>query len=448
MAFTLNAGEFDLGAGFIGRGTILVGGSYAVGTATTGVQGLLNTSGLEGISYSYAKTYQSYTAIQFRGSDDLLTGTISAALEDSGGNTATSWSGRGNPTVNPNTGLLSNFARFYLAVLIRSDSYTSAPNNSWLSHINTSTSTTKNLCSDAPGSQVYEFYNSISLFLFDQPNWRFLVRDHATSLVHYPSTLEEGSVFAASCVNSPTQWGLWIAGEVGDRSGYFDQTQGYFSIVILRNGSTWYISAFTPAAANSISRNDNVIRSFNIVPAPGQTGADRFSEFFIARALENGFSETIGKIPGFIYVDMNQAANSALTVGSLLEITPGVGTTYDLTNHGAIVVAQWGLDISATVSNVGSTFTVDTASTPSSASLSSLNRTRTTLEKNQRIQITATPPTGLSTATNYWVKNWDPTAFTFELSATEGGATIVPSSNTNSTITRYAGLIAMPCYQA
>lgn len=443
MAFTLNTGEFDLGAGFIGRGTILTGGSYAVGTATTGIQGLLNTSGLEGLAYftQSSSSYPVYAyAVAFRASGDSLTGSITAP--GIANQTTTAWVGF---NANGDLSLLSEQARLNIPHLMGGgypQAYTV-----YYAAINSSSTTSEVYVSVSQSGNTTTIENYYSPFR-GSANWRFLARDHATALTHYPSTTETGSVFAASCVNSPTQWGLWIAGEVGDRSGYFDQTQGYFSIVILRNGSTWYISAFTPAAANSISRNDNVIRSFNIVPAPGQTGADRFSEFFIARALENGFSETIGKIPGFIYVDMNQAANSALTVGSLLEITPGVGTTYDLTNHGAIVVAQWGLDISATVSNVGSTFTVDTASTPSSASLSSLNRTRTTLEKNQRIQITATPPTGLSTATNYWVKNWDPTAFTFELSATEGGATIVPSSNTNSTITRYAGLIAMPCYQA
>ena len=425
MAFTLNSGEVDLGAGFIGRGTILAGESYVEGTSTTGVQGLLNTSGLEGLASNANNGWGNGTFILFKPSNDV--------------NPAT-------PTFNSNINAF--FVHSFDSAFINSNvrfgfmtNWTGDYNRTY-STIN-SNSLSKSFIVDNKGS-LTAFNNS---YIY-ATNWRFLARDHATALIHYPSTLEEGSVFAASCVNSPTQWGLWIAGEVGDRSGYFNQTQGYFAIVILRNGSTWYISAFTPAAANSTSRNDNVIRSFNIVPAPGQTGADRFSELFIARDLGNGLSETIGKVPGFIYVDMNQAANSALYVGSLLEITPGVGTSYELLNNGAIVVAQWGLDISATTSNVGSTFTIDTASTPSLASLSSLNRTRTTLEENQRIQITATPPTGLSTATNYWVKNWNPTAFTFNLAATEGGAAIVPSNNTNSTITRYAGLIAMPCYRA
>ena len=432
MAFTLNTGEFDLGGGFIGRGTILAGGSYAVGTSTTGVQGLLNTSGLEGVSFnSTGGLSTSANIISFRSSNDVLTGT------------QTSFNAYGTICLsNWYQGLVASIIPDSTRFVLAPYAYLSDGGGIYYMHSHIQTQSSGTNISVSASSTVFETN------IFVSSNWRFLARDHATALVHYPSTLEQGSVFAASCVNSSTQWGLWLAGEVGDRSGYFDQTQGYFSIVILRNESTWYLSIFTPSAENSTSRNDSVLRSPNITPVPGQTGADRFSEFFIARDLGNGFSETIGKIPGFIYVDMNQAANSALTVGSLLEITPGVGTTYDLTNNGAIVVAQWGLNISATVSNVGSIFTVDTASTPSSASLSSLNRTRTTLEENQRIQITATPPTGLSTATNYWVKNWNPTALTFELSATEGGATIVPSSNTNSTITRYAGLIAMPCYQA
>ena len=437
MAFTLNSGEFDLGAGFIGRGTILAGETYAVGNSTTGVQGLLNTSGLEGISYEISSSIKVVRVISFRKSDDIIVTSLaqSSSIDHF-------YRNDGLPSVSS----LPASVRFFLLPLM---SYLSLSNPSNVTgHYSIANSTT------VSGTGVFiasvaTSLESLSEAFSSTSDWRFLARNHATALAHYPSTTENGTVFAASCVNSPTQWGLWIAGEVGDRSGYFNQTQGYFSIVILRNGSTWYISAFTPAAANSTSRNDNVIRSFNIVPAPGQTGADRFSELFIARDLGNGLSEPIGKVPGFIYVDMNQAANSALSVGSLLEITPGVGTSYDLLNNGAIVVAQWGLDISATTSNVGSTFTIDTASTPSLASLSSLNRTRTTLEENQRIQITATPPTGFSTATNYWVKNWNPTAFTFQLAATEGGAAIVPftSSNTNSTITRYAGLIAMPCYQ-
>ena len=442
MAFTLNTGEFDLGAGFIGRGTILAGESFSLGTATTGIQGIVNTSGLIGTAslfYKIESNSISRTAnvLQFRASIDALTGSISSPpspnnIGNANGNLFVTSDGSSNNS-------RFNFMFSYSHAYSYTDSiaFGSINSSSTASDVIVSLSSTQGQGDSFLGT----LYTSSS-------NWRFLARDHATALTNYPSTLEKGSVFAASCVNSTTQWGLWIAGEVGDRSGYFNQTQGYFAIVILRNGSTWYISAFTPAAANFSSRNDNVIRSFNIVPAPGQTGADRFSELFIARDLGNGLSEPIGKVPGFIYVDMNQAANSALSVGSLLEITPGVGTSYDLLNNGAIVVAQWGLDISATTSNVGSTFTVDTASTPSLASLSSLNRTRTTLEENQRIQITATPPTGLSAATNYWVKNWNPTAFTFELSATEGGAAIVPSSNTNSTITRSAGLIAMPCYQA
>ena len=81
MSFILNAGEFDLGAGFIGRGTILAGETYAVGTSTTGVQGLLNTSGLEGITRSTVTSNNTNSTtraslILFRSSDDSLTNTI------------------------------------------------------------------------------------------------------------------------------------------------------------------------------------------------------------------------------------------------------------------------------------------------------------------------------------------------------------------------------------
>jgi hypothetical protein len=144
---------------------------------------------------------------------------------------------------------------------------------------------------------------------------------------------------------------------------------------------------------------------------------------------------------------MNRAENAALVVGGNLTIEPGVGTTYDLTNNGALIVAQWGLDISATISNVGSTFTVDTISSPTSATLAAGNRNRWILENNQRIRFTATPPSGVSAGTDYWILNWDPVAFTFQVASTEGGTAIVPGGDTSSTIVRYAPLIAMPCYK-
>ena len=73
MAFTLNSGEFDLGAGFIGRSTILAGETYAIGTATTGVQGLMNTSGLVGVSYySQIDGAINRNAVSFRSSSDFL----------------------------------------------------------------------------------------------------------------------------------------------------------------------------------------------------------------------------------------------------------------------------------------------------------------------------------------------------------------------------------------
>ena len=442
MTFTLNAGEFDLGGGFVGRGTILNGEAYVVGTATTGVQGLLNTSGLEGIAFDMQVGIRSTSrqiAISFRASDDLLTGTISLPTQSSAGSSASiscfmANGGDCNPQLYANSQ-----ARFNIAPIISvyvSDSNTECP-----AIINSSTTTT--LVAVAPTSNInvlYVPFGSVS-------NWRFLARDHATALTHYPTTTEEGSVFAASCINSTTQYGLWIAGAVGNRNGYFNQRQGDFAIVLLVNGSNIYFSVFSPAAENSTARNDTRLRGINIIPAPGQSGDDRFSELLLFRDQGNGYSERLGTVPGFIYVDMNKSENASLDIGDNLTIEPGAGTTYGLTNKGAIVAARWGLDISGTVSNTGSLFTLNTVSLPTSATLTAGNRNRWILENNQRIRFTATPPTGLDTLTDYWVRDWDRIAFTFQLSASEGGAAIVPGSNASSTLTRFAPLIAMACYK-
>ena len=221
MSFILNAGEFDLGAGFIGRGTILAGEAYAVGTSTTGVQGLLNTSGLEGISYFATQTLTGGSAtgyanaVEFRSSDDLLTGTFASG-------STLAWIDR---NAEPSGNYLQNSGRFALGMIVYSTSLTL---RNRLSYLNSSSTSTKIIVSPAliTGSEPTTIFNVSS-------NWRFLARDHATALTEYPDTDEEGSVFAASCINSATQWGLWIAGEVGDRSDYFNQTQGYFAIVLL-----------------------------------------------------------------------------------------------------------------------------------------------------------------------------------------------------------------------
>lgn len=448
MTFTLNAGEFDLGGGFVGRGNILIGEVYVVGTATTGVQGLLNTSGLEGLSYSHSQTYQWYTAISFRESYDNLTQNILAPIEDNDNNNSTAWSGRGSPVVHPIPSILSDYARFHLCLHSRGDSYQNQTNNFYFSYLNASQAQSKILVSSIAGSQFYEAVNGVNLdLLLNSGNWRFLARDHATALTHYPTTTEEGSVFAASCINSATQYGLWIAGAVGNRNGYFNQRQGDFAIVLLVNGSNIYFSVFSPAAENSTARNDTRLRGINIIPAPGQSGDDRFSELLLFRDQGNGYSERLGTVPGSIYVDMNKSENASLNIGDNLTIEPGAGTTYGLTNKGAIVAARWGLDISGTVSNTGSLFTLNTVSLPTSATLAAGNRNRWILENNQRIRFTATPPTGLDTLTDYWVRDWDRIAFTFQLSASEGGAAIVPGSNGTSTLTRFAPLIAMACYK-
>ena len=223
MAFTLNAGEFDLGAGFIGRGTILAGEAYSVGTATTGVQGLLNTSGIEGLSYSANFTgVVVCSVVAFRESIDTLNGTIGSS----------DW----GPFVQPigsltSSGLTDN-ARFFLAAITNRNDEVEAR---W-AYLNTSMSSTKVLAAMNATTQ-----EELSEVLMSSSNWRFLSRDHATAITHYPSTAIQGSVFAAACVNSATQWGLWAAGAVGNRSGYFSQRQGDFAIVLLQNGANTYL---------------------------------------------------------------------------------------------------------------------------------------------------------------------------------------------------------------
>ena len=424
MAFTLNAGEFDLGDGCIGRGTILAGEAYS----NTNIQALLNTSGLEGIANRDLGVVSIYADfVFFRESNDPLTGTIAFTNGNGGSNgESTVWSF----VRDQNSGYLDTDARFFLGLQVgRPDGLSDDVVYSWLNS----------------GAYIQApVYPNNQSFRVTSSNWRFLARDHATATIHYPSTTIQGSIFAASYVNSSTQWGLWAAGAVGNRNGYFSQRQGDFAIVLLQDGANTYFSVMTTQAENSSTRNDSVIRSPNITPAPGQTGDDRFSELYLIRNQGNGYSEPLGQVPGFIYVDMNRSENASLAVGSLLRITPGVGTVYERFTN-AIVVARWGLDLSLTISNVNSTFTVNTASTPTSATLSAGNRTRTTLETGQRIRFTATPPSGFATSTDYWVVQWDPVNFTFQLSASIGGTAIVPGSNTSSTITRFAALIAMSC---
>ena len=435
MVFTLNAGEFDLGGGCIGRGTILAGEAYS----NTNLQNLLDTAGLEGNAAS-----SSYTFGVWLGSTGYAQGTANVILFRESGDPLT-----GAQTIDTNSvraffydrnpSFLSNQSRYYLGFLVS----TNWNENYWWGHLNSGAFVSPS--SAALVNTHGEWVSTGFLSIFRSSNWRFLARDHATAITHYPSTATQGSIFAASCVNSSTQWGLWAAGAVGNRSGYFSQRQGDFAIVLLQNGANTYFSVMTSAANNSTTRNDSRLRSPNIIAAPGQSGDDRFSELLLFRDQGNGYSQQLGIVPGFIYVDMNRSENSALAVGDNLTIEPGSGTTYEL-NKGAIIVARWGLDISATISNVGSLFTVATISTPGSATLASGNRNRWILESNQRIRFTATPPTGLSVGVDYWIIGWDPVAFTFQLSATQNGTAIVPSSDTSSTITRFAALIAMPSY--
>jgi hypothetical protein len=69
------------------------------------------------------------------------------------------------------------------------------------------------------------------------------------------------------------------------------------------------------------------------------------------------------------------------------------------------------------------------------------------LENGRRIQLTTIAPTGMAINTNYWVINWDTTAFTFNLATIEGGSAITPTSDeTGMAITAKAALLAMRCY--
>lgn len=426
MTFTLNTGEFDLGGGFIGRGTILAGETYAVGTSTTGIQGILNTAGLEGLVYETTVDSSKWAEVlSFRTSDDPRTGSIVAASVRA----FTSYSGNWTETGTS----LSNEARFHLCFLCNTHgaSYQVYPQ-----YINSSSTGTKvDVKSNANSLSASQWFAFSDDYVHSDPRWRFLARDHATALTHYPSTLEEGSIFAASCVNSSTQWGLWIAGEVGDRSGYFNQTQGYFSIVLLVNGGTTYFSAFSPAAADSTSRNDAPFRHFNIVPRAGQsTTDDNISELLILRDLGSFESAYIGKVPGFFYVDPNKAGFDSYAIGDAIDINPVVNAVFEGRDR-ALIVGRWGADQALTASNTGALFTITSASP-----------NRRTLENGRRIQLTTIAPTGMAINTNYWVINWDTTAFTFNLATIEGGSVITPSSNeTGMAITAKAALLAMRC---
>ena len=423
MSFILNAGEFDLGAGFIGRGTILAGEAYAVGTSTTGVQGLLNTSGLEGISATDTGAGGSYADIVFfRPSNDLLTGTITFTNGGGGSNgDSTLWSFLRDQS----TTYLNNQSRFLIAPNVARSS--GDPDDVIFSHLNSGL-----YVSASPHTNNQDFR---TLFR-PSVNWRFLARDHATALTEYPDTDEEGSVFAASCVNSATQWGLWIAGEVGDRSDYFNQTQGYFAIVLLVNGATTYFSAFSPSAANSTTRNDAPFRHFNIVPKAGQsTTDDNISELLILRDLGSFESAYIGKVPGFFYVDPNKAGFDNYTIGEQLDIDPVTNASFEGRDR-ALIVGRWGTDQALTASNTGALFTITSASP-----------NRRTLENGRRIQLTTIAPTGMAINTNYWVINWNTTNFTFNLATIEGGSAITPTSDeTGMAITAKAALLAMRCY--
>ena len=418
MTFTLNTGEFDLGGGFIGRGTILAGETYAVGASTTGVQGLLNTSGLEGVSYAAdVDPVLLCSVVAFRSSNDALTGVIGT----------TDWTPFVNATSQtPTPEDISDNARFSLAPRTFRDD---APSKATWSFLNSSTSGTKSLVA---GTETTD--EELSEVLRNSSSWRFLCRDHTTALIHYPSTLEEGSIFAASCVNSPTQWGLWLAGEVGDRSGYFNRTQGYFAIVLLVNGGSTYFSAFSPAAADSTSRNDAPFRHFNFVPRAGQSDT-KMSELLISRDLGGFESAYIGKIPGFFYIDPNDPDFDSYAIGDSLDINPVVNAVFEGRDR-ALIVGRWGADQALTASNTGALFTITSASP-----------NRRTLENGRRIQLTTIAPTGMAINTNYWVINWNTTAFTFNLATVEGGSAITPSSNeTGMAITAKAALLAMRCY--
>ena len=414
--------SFELGAGFWGDGTILAGEVLL----PSAIDSLLSTSGLIGNSKECdlsAVTGSAPITMEFRSSSDPFSGTI----------TLTNNSGRCCTTRLYDNSYIANNSRFQLTL------YQAVGGqqhwNFYSCHLNSSLTSTKTLIQ----SQNYPEYPPggaiLGLFRY-ATSWRFLARDHATALIHYSDTDEEGSVFAASCVNSATQWGLWIAGEVGDRSAYFNQTQGYFAIVLLVNGATTYFSAFSPAGENSTSRNDAPFRHFNIVPKAGQsTTEDNISELLILRDLGSFESAYIGKVPGFFYVDPNKAGFDNYTIGEQLDIDPVTNASFEGRDR-ALIVGRWGADQALTASSTGALFTITSASP-----------NRRTLENGRRIQLTTIAPTGMAINTNYWVINWNTTNFTFNLATIEGGSAITPTSDeTGMAITAKAALLAMRCY--
>ena len=419
MAFTLNAGEFDLGAGFIGRGTILAGEAYSVGTATTGVQGILNTSGLEGLSYN---TGENIGEVHFRESTDPnLSGTIAQG-------TTFSWiivSGSYSASYVPNN------ARLHLSI---NTTATGGNYQGYASYINTSTSANGETLVVPSSSYAVGNSSPFRDAFVGVANWRFLARDHATAITHYPSTATQGSIFAAACVNSSTQWGLWAAGAVGNRNGYFNQRHGDFAIVLLQNGANTYFSVMTPQTENSSTRNDSPLRNFNIVPAAGQTTVnDQMSELVLLKNTGSFFSSPLGTVPGLYYIDPNKTNFDSYTIGMAIDIDPDPLSTFEGRDR-AIIVARWGLDATISISNSGNVFTA--GGSPN----------RRTLENGVRVQFQTSPPSGFSTGADYWVINWNETSYTFNLASTEGGSAVTASSNTSSTIVRKAALIAMRCY--
>ena len=420
MVFTLNAGEFDLGAGYIGRGTVLAGEILdLVANSVDTIDRLFSTSGLEGVAYYVSGGAVDFAkAVSFRASNDPLVSTF-PQFESSA-----AWVRGGEPQ--PET-WLSDSGRVWLGLTISNTPDTTY--NVYYAYLNSTSSTTKLLVKPQP-----TLNNTLSEVLESSNSWRFLARDHQTALIHYPATTEEGSVFAASCINSPTQWGLWIGGEVGNRSGYFNRNQGCFAIVLLNDGGTSYFSAFSPQAADSTVRNDGPLRNFNIIPASGQsTTNDKICELLLLRDQGSNYSAVLGIVPGFFYIDPNKSGFDAYSIGDAVDIDPVPTATFEGRDR-AIIAARWGLDTNLSISNIGALFTV--GGSPN----------RRTLENGVRLRFTATPPTGTSTGVDYWVTNWNETAFTFNLSTVEGGGTLTPSSDASSTVIRKAALIAMRCY--
>jgi hypothetical protein len=332
----------------------------------------------------------------------------------------------GNPPGSVEPSFLQDSARFWVVPVVDTigETYYTQP----YSHLNSSSTSTKVLVSagEAASSFTIPFRNS--------SGWRFLARDHATAITHYPSTAIQGSVFAAACVNSATQWGLWAAGAVGNRNGYFNQRQGDFAIVLLQNGANTYFSVMTPQTENSSTRNDSPLRNFNIVPAAGQTTVnDQMSELVLLKNTGSFFSSPLGTVPGLYYIDPNKTNFDSYTIGMAIDIDPDPLSTFEGRDR-AIIVARWGLDATISISNSGNVFTA--GGSPN----------RRTLENGARVQFQTSPPSGFSTGANYWVINWNETSYTFNLASTEGGSAVTASSNTSSTIVRKAALIAMRCY--